>query len=253
MNKKLFCLALAVVIAGTIFVSAYLASAAPQGKGNKRVLEKRTFIHFRKGYGKPPWAGGPKDEEKGPKCYEFLGKGVKWKNLLPVSYVVHKKLNVGAVHSSVETWDNVTAVDLFGSYSVDNDADWDGYEGDQPDGKNELVFENYPQEGVIAVTVIWGYFSGPPSTREIIEFDILFNKFYEWGDAGTTDEDELGDTGVMDIQNIATHELGHGLGLGDIYNCPEVTMYGYSEEGETKKRTLEAPDITGIQELYGAP
>jgi len=98
-----------------------------------------------------------------------------------------------------------------------------------------------------------GLFSGPPRLRKIIEFDILFDTDYEWGYAGPTDEDELGDTSVMDLQNIATHELGHGLGLADIYNCPEVTMYGYSDYGETQKRTLDGPDITGIQELYGAP
>ena len=59
----------------------------------------------------------------------------------------------------------------------------------------------------------------------------------------------------MDLENIATHELGHGLGLGDLYKdaCSDVTMFGYSTEGETKKRTLEPADIAGIQELYGAP
>ena len=57
----------------------------------------------------------------------------------------------------------------------------------------------------------------------------------------------------MDLQNIATHELGHSAGLNDIYSstCSEVTMYGYSSYGETKKRTLEQPDITGLQKIYG--
>lgn len=245
MSRKLFCLAVAVVIVGTIFVSAYLASAAPQGKGNKRILEKRTFIHYKKGHAKPPWAGGPKDEEKGPKCYGFLGKGIKWKDL-PISYVVHPGLKAAA-GISTETWDNATSAELFDGYSVDHGANWDS---DKPDGRNELSFGDYPQEGVIAVTIVWGYFSGPPGLRKIIEFDILFDTDFDWGDAGSTNETELGDTDVMDIENIATHELGHGLGLADIYNCPEVTMYGYSENGETKKRTLDGPDITGIQELY---
>ena len=53
MSRKLFCLTVGVVVIGTIFVSAYLASAAPQGKGNDRVLSKVKFIHFKKGYGKP--------------------------------------------------------------------------------------------------------------------------------------------------------------------------------------------------------
>jgi hypothetical protein len=57
---------------------------------------------------------------------------------------------------------------------------------------------------------------------------------------------------MMDIQNIAIHEFGHGLGMGDVYQdaCADVTMFGYSDYCETDKRTLEAPDKKGIQELY---
>jgi hypothetical protein len=57
---------------------------------------------------------------------------------------------------------------------------------------------------------------------------------------------------AMDFENIAIHELGHSLGMGDLYesSCAEETMYGYASNGETKKRDLEAGDITGIQELY---
>lgn len=75
----------------------------------------------------------------------------------------------------------------------------------------------------------------------------MFDTDFTWGDATI-------DPAVMDLQNIATHEIGHGAGLDDVYDlaCSEVTMYGYSDYGETKKRTLEEPDITGIQELYGA-
>ncbi|MBA7689098.1 hypothetical protein ES703_97593 [subsurface metagenome] len=56
----------------------------------------------------------------------------------------------------------------------------------------------------------------------------------------------------MDFGNIATHELGHAVGLDDLYTskCSEMTMYGYASYGETKKRTLEAGDITGVQKLY---
>jgi hypothetical protein len=56
----------------------------------------------------------------------------------------------------------------------------------------------------------------------------------------------------MDVQNIVTHELGHCAGMDDLYesNAVEETMYGYSEEGETKKRDLYLGDITGIIGLY---
>jgi len=214
---------------------------------NSPVLEKAIFIHYRKGFAKPPWAGGG---AKGPKCYDLLGKGVEWKSL-PVSYFIDpdnqngltEAFITGAVYAGAEGWDEHTSTELFGTYSVDYSSSWDS---DAPDGRNELLFGDYPQEGVIAVTVVWGYFSGPPGTRKIVEFDILFDTDFTWGDANV-------DPAVMDLQNIATHELGHGAGLDDVYEtvCSEVTMYGYSDYGETKKRTLEPADISGIRELYG--
>ena len=212
-------------------------------------LEKIVFIHYKKGFTKPPWAGGGKGPKE-PACYDFLGKWVKWQEL-PVDYVIDpdnpdgltEDFVISAISAGAEEWDFHTLADLFGTYSIDYESSWDS---DVPDGRNELLFGDYPEEGVIAVAVVWGYFSGPPSLREIIEFDVLFDTDFTWGDA-------ILDPTVMDLQNIATHEIGHGAGLADVYDtaCSEVTMYGYSDFGEIKKRTLEQSDITGIQDLYG--
>jgi hypothetical protein len=208
-------------------------------------LDRIIFIHY--GRSKPPWAGGGNDVE----CYDFIGRGVKWKEL-PVNYVIDpdnpdgltEDFVTSAIYEGAEEWDAHTSAELFGTYSIDYSASWDS---DAPDGRNELLFGDYPQEGVIAVTVVWGYFYGPPSVKKIIEFDILFDTDFVWGDA-------VVDPTVMDLQNIATHELGHGAGLDDLYDttCSEETMYGYSDYGETKKRDLNTGDIAGIQELYGA-
>ena len=76
---------------------------------------------------------------------------------------------------------------------------------------------------------------------------------YPSGVRDYTNSVSYGNQNVMDIQNIATHEIGHTLGLSDLYttSCSPVTMYGYSWNGDTTKRTLESPDITGLQKLYG--
>lgn len=226
-------------------------------------LERRIFIHYAKpgtecGNGICEPSENPKNcpadcqpqEEGESTCYAFLGKWVKWKELL-VNYVIDpdnpygltKEFITDAICAGAEEWNSWTSAGLFGAYSIDYDATWDI---DAPDGRNELLFGNYSEQRVIAVTVVWGYFSGPPGNRKIVEFDILFNTDFSWGDATV-------DSAVMDLQNIATHELGHGAGLDDLYEtaCSEETMYGYSDYGETKKRDLGTGDITGIQELYG--
>jgi len=230
-------------------------------------LEKIVFIHYKKGFGKPgtscgngiceagenankcPADCGSGEDPVDSACYSFLAKGVEWKTL-PVSYIINpsnpdglsEEFVTNTIAESAEIWDDATSSELFNNaYAVDYSAN---YDETAPDGRNEIVF-GADDPGTIAVTIIWGYFSGPPKSRQIVEFDMRFNTYYQWGDADLN-------PAVMDLQNIAVHELGHGAGLGDQYEttCSEVTMYGYGDYGETKKRTLEQPDITGLQEMY---
>lgn len=107
------------------------------------------------------------------------------------------------------------------------------------------MFGNIDSSGAIAVTIVWGYFSGPPRFRELIEWDVVFdNVDYTFGDATL-------DSSVMDFLNIATHEFGHAAGMGHPEStCTEETMYAYSDFGETKKRDLNAGDIAGVVALY---
>lgn len=246
MNKKLSSL---ICVALIVIISIPVVSIVFARKPDKGPLEKVVFIHHRKDYVKPPWAGGPGgpgEEEEG--YYKLLG--AKWKKT-PVDYVIDPDNTygltatfiTGAISASTEEWDSWTSTDLFGSYTTDYSASWDS---DAPDGRNELLFGDYDKEGVIAVCIVWGYFRGASGKGEIIEFDILFDTDYTWGNA-TVNPD------VMDLQNIATHELGHGVGLADLYDekAFEETMYGYSYKGDIKKRDLYFGDIAGIQELYG--
>lgn len=199
-------------------------------------LDSFEFIH----YAKPPWAGGG---DKGTKCFKLLG--VKWKDF-PVDYTINptnsqslsESFITDTLSASAEIWDDATSKELLNDiYIIDYTAQY----GVQ-DFENTLEFGNYPNEGVIAVTTIWFTRKG----RQIVEFDILFNEQFAWGDADI-------DPNLMDLKNIAVHELGHGMGLDDIYStsCTDVTMYGYSTEGETSKITLESADITGLQKMYG--
>lgn len=222
----------------------------PKGLEDRGPLTKITFIHYKKAQAKPPWAGGGKGKGES-KCYDFLARGAKWKTAEAYYINPTNDDNLGesfvenAVNFGVAAWEAYGG-EIFGNGSVNYDVI---YNNGNYDETNTASFGPHDDPGVIAVATVWGYFSGPPQTRELVEWDILFNdaSSWEWGDGATN-------SGLMDLQNIATHELGHSAGLGDLYEttCSEVTMYGYSGEGEIKKRDLELPDITGITELYGA-
>jgi len=266
-------LSLGILVALTILALSGVAAAIPnqaadvaKEKAKAPDLEKIEFIHWKKGFAKPtcnnneicepelgenPSCADCKNGEEEPAttCYAFLGKYgkrlLKWGEL-PVSYVINptnpdelsETFVTDAISVGAEEWDNWTAAPLFNDiYDIDYTAAY----GDQ-DYQNALSFGDYPTEGVIAVTTIWYN----PATKTIVEFDIMLDIDWTWGDATV-------DPALMDLQNIAAHELGHGVGLADVYEteCSAVTMYGYSDYGETQKRTLETPDITGVQKLYG--
>lgn len=285
MKKIILGILIGVVVLGIsgVVVAGKLIPAADKAADNSSVihespngdlalspsgLEKVVFIHYKKGYGgfcnnngvcerdlgeNPSCVDCKKDKDNGEEepdtssCYAFLG--AKWKEL-PVNYVIDpdnpdglaEEFVTNAMSLGAEEWDAHTTAGLFGNHTINYSSSWDS---DAPDGENELLFGDYEQDGVIAVAIIWGYFRGRSGNGIIVEFDILFDTDFVWGDATVDPE-------VMDLQNIATHELGHGIGLGDLYKtvCIEETMYGYSNYGETEKRDLNAGDIIGIQSLY---
>lgn len=200
-------------------------------------LERVDFIH----YARPSAAAKPPRTDT---CYKLMG--VKW-NTLPVSYAINPLNNQGlseefvtsTFSSAAELWDASTSQNLFNdAYTVDYAAHY-GAQNYQ----NAVAFGDYADSNVIGVTSVWYTRVG----KQIVEFDMLFNTRFNWGDASVN-------PALMDFQNIATHELGHTVGLADLYTstCAAVTMYGYSTEGEISKRTLEQPDVLGLQKIYGA-
>jgi len=148
-----------------------------------------------------------------------------------------------AVKAAFETWDTQVTVELFN----DNVEQISKVAGNRYDGKN-VVSWGALRLGIVAVTYIWYY----SDSLEIAEFGIVFNKLYAWG----IDPDGEGATTInaFDIQNVATHEAGHTLSLNDLYmkEASELTMYGYTTIGETKKLSLGLGDINGVQYIYGA-
>ena len=243
--KKLL---VAFLVAALLATSAVAAvSAKPDKPARPEKLDQVIFVHpaAPDKPGKPPAPPGKPPKEEEEKVYDYyelwggyLAETAKY-YINPNVSLVTEGNPVEAVNDAAEAWDAVTADELF-SYADTTEKRW--YE---KDGQNTVSWVKFTPRNYIAVAVMWY----DPATMIIWEFDIVFNTFQKWG------IDPVKRDKAFDIQNIATHEFGHPVGLDDLYDevYSELTMYGYSSTGETKKCTLEEGDIAGAQFIYGAP
>ena len=112
--------------------------------------------------------------------------------------------------------------------------------------------------GAIAFTAVATFFGGPTynctsggttTTKSctlpacIIDADIMFNPTQQFSSAQPTP------TNSFDVQSIATHEIGHLLGM-DHSGIAHAVMYPFGDVGVGTQRTLAADDIIGIGFLY---
>jgi len=167
------------------------------------------------------------------------GHPLHW-DAMPVGYhLVTGNVPAGAdgeaaVHNAFEAWN---------AASTNVQYDFAGYvpEGAQKyDGQNVVfwVYDNWPYDSTLAAMTFRYY---DTANGRLLDADTVFNgEKFNWTVGG----------GGYDIQNSATHEVGHIGGLGHSTD-PEATMYAKTVAGETKKRTLEADDVAGIEAIYG--
>jgi len=246
-------------LAASILISSSVAAVSAKPDKplvlSDKGVEKVVFIHY-KAPGKPPWAGGPKDKpQEDDQGYKLFRGGVKWSNEDLGETGIYYEINIdnapaGAfseIAASFEEWDDATSEELF-----DNNPRTTTKSGADPYDGNVVSWTNLEDTRIIAVTTFWIW----RGTKELAAFDIEFNTQFDWGINGITPgeaNEATGSTSFMDVRNIATHEAGHTLVLEDLYQdqYAQMTMYGYSTEGEVKKISLEAGDIAGVQALYG--
>ena len=230
----------------------FLGTASDPSSGE--VVQGYAIVHYERGAKESQNTAVTSAVEQ---CYTFLAEGAKWKVIEPwVVNAANRRGLAGSfvlsnLTSDIAKWEDA-ADGVMGSGSIDIlgngtltaarlKADFG-----LPDGKNEVYFANVSSPGAIAVTVVWGIFSGPVENRKLVEWDQVYDdRDYNWSGSAS------GEAGKMDFENIATHELGHSVGLGDLYNsCTEETMYGYASYGEINKRDLNTGDIAGVNALY---
>ncbi len=221
----------AFLIVGVLFLVGIVAAEEPT---------YIDFIHYENGTQVAVTPDGFINLEAG---YNLLP--YKWK-AFPVTYYVNPANADGmaradvvtAVKRSFQTWDAATGKQLFrfGGTTTDNQFT------NTPNHRNTIMFGYGLPTNVIGLTRVFYI----PSQHKIVETDMKLNDYFPWSVSYNSRR--------MIVRNIATHEAGHVCGLGDLYEprWSDLTMYGYSSKGETKKQSLTTQDILGLRAKYGA-
>lgn len=263
MRAKIF----GIIISLLLLIAWAYPAAAEEGNPGKIVRPVKpgvlevVFIHYEKpdnpGKGKPTPTPTPEPKDNyyyepiGPKWFLKNPNGtLKYPGGIPFT-INPSGAPLGAaaeVAEAFDAWDAATGAELFfDTLTVATDKWWG-----MLDGRNNVSWQFIAgAPNAIAATWIWVDDNDNSGTLspgdEVLENDIVFNTYKKitWG----IDPDGEGGVTIstFDVCNIATHEIGHVVGLDDLYasQYSELTMYGYGSKGETKKISLEAGDIAG--------
>jgi hypothetical protein len=171
--------------------------------------------------------------------FAYVPYGWKWKTI-PVDYYINPaNLDVPAavaiaeVQAGAAAWTTQSSSPFRFNYVGTTKATTVSN-----NGRNEVFFRNGSSGAAIATTYYW-YSGGSGVDADIIFWDGAY-KFH----GGST-----GCTWGFYIQDVATHEFGHALGLGHTL-ISDATMKSGQGYCSTSKRSLAADDIAGVEYLY---
>lgn len=230
------------------FLAVLPVAADPELDRGPEVPKLRVFVHYPR-HGKPAPAPGVCDPTTNDAVTDYGLTG--WKLVGTVTY----RVNYNSIPTSVAD----AKMAISNSFQV-----WAGeaagkvqfIEGPaatakvaKRDGINLVAWGPVSAANAIAVTYTWYY----ASTGQVVEQDTIMNVKLPWAYTSVSNPDAVcGNLYAYDVQNILTHEIGHWVGLDDLYEDrqQDLTMYGYGDKGELKKDTLGAGDKLGMDALY---
>jgi hypothetical protein len=243
--KKSFIITISLVAA--LFLGIALVQAKSDNPNPSSDIERGVFIHYPHAKGLAKGAGATGDQVN-----DFKYSGIHWLGTNPViKYYINPADSQGLLQEQIENaiglaFQEWVSNDNFNSTHIDftyfGTTELNTPTNPSMDKYNTVSFESFGQNysGAIAITFYW-YYRG---SKGLVETDTVFNSDLPWAVDGNQNS--------YDLQNIATHEFGHWLLLGDLYSPRDwaLTMYGYGIFGETIKSTLGVGDISGINKIY---
>ncbi|MHC4596237.1 MAG: matrixin family metalloprotease [Planctomycetota bacterium] len=217
-------------------------------------MEVVTFVNTPH-WSSPPWY--PPEAETN--TYRLYKGGVRWASGNPSLdcevYTLGAPVGAfDAVKPAFAEWDGHTSATIYSTVTEESGTP----PGLAYDGSNTVFWGHIDGPGGVIATTQFVFWS---NTKELIEFDIIFDHDEEWlaTDApGTLPEpsdpgNPYPNTGQFDVWNVATHELGHTLVLDDLRSPKNgaLTMHAYTWPGDATKRDLGSGDELGIKAIYG--
>jgi hypothetical protein len=156
-----------------------------------------------------------------------------------------------SVNAAFGTWEAVPSATVAFEFA--------GFTGATPsddDGLSVFGFENH---GELDRTLAATGFTIDVITNAIVESDVFFNTAFEWSTSGAA--------GAFDLQSVATHEIGHFIGLGHsllgetelqpnasrrVLAASSVMFPIAFGRGVTADRQLQPDDIAAVSTAYPA-
>jgi hypothetical protein len=172
-----------------------------------------------------------------PSAYTL--NGVRWSSTSVPYYVNTANLDVSptaalsAVNAAAAAWTQQTNA----GFRFYNAGSTTGTSAGN-NGRNEVFFRNGSSGSAIATTYYW--YSG----GTMLDADIVF-----WDGAYKFFTGSSGCSGGFYIEDVATHEFGHALGLAHS-GVSGATMTSGQAYCSTTKRSLETDDKAGAEHLY---
>ncbi|MCK9568652.1 matrixin family metalloprotease [Candidatus Pacearchaeota archaeon] len=143
-----------------------------------------------------------------------------------------------AIYNATQTWDTAAPQNLFADSGLITSSS-----AIATDSYNKINTINWKPflNRCIAYSRSWYKSTLVDGYKTTVDSDLVFNTNYAWRTEGTVG---------ADVETIALHELGHTLGLGDLYSNTDSgqAMYGYYLK---VTRSLGTGDQAGIGKLYG--